>query len=145
MSLLGPCGAIARPVCFWFGGIDSRGGGKVENLLLAFPRFHCPGISTALSDAGVSYGSESGADSGFTAAGQNLAFVTSAEHQSAGNGRAPFSHVPLKCPQLPRGECPRHLGLEPLEECLGSRLRLLVEPLPNLRPNILEWIDPCSP
>jgi hypothetical protein len=59
--------------------------------------------------------------------------------------RAPFSHAPLKRPQLPGGECGRHLGLEPLEECLGSRVRLLVEPLLNLRPNILEWIDPCSP
>src|SRR5262249_31214834 len=72
--------------------------------------------------------------------GQNFAFVTGAEHQPASNRRAPLPNPALQSPELPRGEWHRRLALQPLEQRLGRRIGLLVEPPLNPRPDGFNWV-----
>jgi hypothetical protein len=41
---------------------------------------------------------------------------------------------------LPRGEWRRRLVLKPLEECLGRRIGLLVDPLLNPQADEFKWV-----
>jgi hypothetical protein len=66
--------------------------------------------------------SESGAWLKIAAACQDLGPVAHPEYQLSSNRGSPFLHTPLKSPQLAGGEWRRRLGLQALEECLGSRI-----------------------
>jgi hypothetical protein len=89
--------------------------------------------------------SDSGAWLKMTDASHDLGPVAGPEYQPPSNRSAPLLHTPLKSPQLAGAEWCRRLGLKALEERLGSRVRLLVEPLPDKRPDVLEWIHSGSP
>jgi hypothetical protein len=78
-------------------------------------------------------------------ASQILGLVAGPEYQPPSNRGPPILHTTLKSPQLAGAEWCWRLGLKSLEERLGNRIGLLVEPLLDEGPNVLEWIDPSSP
>src|SRR3954470_6152237 len=79
------------------------------------------------------------------AARQNLGSIAGTQHQLTSNPSAPFPHAPLKSPQLAGREGYRCLSLKPLKQCLRIRIRLLVQPLLNEDPDVLEGVNPRPP
>ena len=135
-SELWECGNLA---CSWR---DLQGArGKSGKPAFGFPRFPQPRHfhSSLVSRSWL------GARLSRAAAGQNLGWVASTEHQLASNPGAPFPYAPLERPQLAGGERRRSLSLKPLKECLRIRIRLLVKPLLNEGPNVIERMNPGSP
>jgi hypothetical protein len=65
--------------------------------------------------------------------------------QLPGHHPTPRADAPLQRPQLASREAPRVLPVQPLQQRLGSRFRVSLEPQQDFRPDALEGVLPGPP